>query len=149
MLLPVVVTLQRLRSRAGTGKSRACVVARSAGMLAGWLRQSEKGIIVKLVFIRLLFFVIVSSSAITRADDSNTVQGVLAVAKFTGGCSILESMVNFQKATQMPGGDDFIARFWTTEAARVSFSMQEYIDRCNKSTEMYNQIRNAADTPKQ
>ena len=103
----------------------------------------------KFVFIRLLLFVIVFSNAITRADDLSTVQGTLAVAKFTGGCGILESMVNFQKATQMPGGGDFITRFWTTEAARLGFSMQQYVDNCNKSTEMYNQIWKAADTPKQ
>ena len=103
----------------------------------------------KFVFIRLLFFAMVFSSAITRADDSITAQGILAVAKFTGACGIMESMVNFQTATQMPGGDDFIARFWTTEAARLGYSMQQYVDNCNKSTEMYNQTWNAADTPTQ
>jgi hypothetical protein len=111
--------------------------------------QSEKGITVKLRFIRLLIFVIVFFSSITRADDSNTDQRILSVAKFTGGCGILESMVHFQKATQMPGGDNFIARFWTTEATRIGFSMQEYVDNCNKSTDIYNQLWKASKTPKQ
>ena len=103
----------------------------------------------KFVFIRLLLFVIVFSNAITRADDLSTVQGTLAVAKFTGTCGILDSMISFQKATQMPGGDDFVARFWATEAARLGLSMQQYSDRCDRSTVMYNQIWKAADTPKQ
>ena len=118
-------------------------------MLAGWLRLSEKGITVKFVFIRLLFIVIVFSAAITHADDLSTVQGTLAVAKFTGTCGILDSMISFQKTTQMPGGDDFVARFWTTEAARLGLSMQQYSDRCDRSIEMYNQIWEAAESSKQ
>ncbi len=103
----------------------------------------------KFVFIRSLFFLIVSFSFITRADDLDTVQGVLALSKFTGTCGILDSMISFQNATQMPGGDEFVSRFWTTEATRLGISMQQYIDRCNESVDMYNKIWKAAETKNQ
>jgi hypothetical protein len=45
----------------------------------------------KLLFVSVLFFVTVAFNATTHADDSDSVQGTLAVAKFTGGCGILES----------------------------------------------------------
>ncbi len=40
---------------------------------------------------------------------------------------MLNLQVQFQKNTQMDGGDNFSMRFWTAEAARLGQYFQDYI----------------------
>ena len=91
----------------------------------------------------LLFFLIIGHA---HAEDDLSGQGVMAMSKITGACGILDSMIYFQKTTQMPGGDDFVSRFWVAEAARLGLSMQEYSDRCNKSIAAYNKLWEAMES---
>ena len=92
----------------------------------------------------LLIALICSSPANAEGDLSP--QGILAVAKIAGACGILDSTIHFQKTTQMPGGDDFISRFWVAEAARLGLSMQEYSDRCNQAIALYDKLWNAMES---
>ena len=81
-----------------------------------------------------------------HAEDDLSVQEFMATSKFAGACGILDSMIYFQKTTQMPGGDDFVTRFWTVEAARLGTSLQEYSDRCNQSIAVYNKLWKAVES---
>lgn len=74
------------------------------------------------------------------AEEPLKIQGILAIAKMTGACGILNSMTHFQKTTQMPGGNDFIVRFWSTEATRLGMSEDQYIENCNSSISTYDRM---------
>jgi len=73
----------------------------------------------------LLFFLPNKSWA---QDDAISMQGILAAAKYAGACGILDSLIQFQKTTKMDGGDEFVARFWAVEAARLGLTVQELSD---------------------
>ena len=70
-------------------------------------------------------------------EEGVTVQGMLATAKYAGACGILDSLVHFQKTTKMDGGDEFVSRFWTVEAARLGLTVQQLSDRCNEAITAY------------
>ncbi len=76
------------------------------------------------------------------AEESSgqTVQEVLAVAKIAGACGILDSQIHFQKTTKMPGGDEFVSRFWAVEAARLGLSIQQLSERCNSAVTIYDEF---------
>lgn len=78
-----------------------------------------------------------------HAKDELSGQGIMAVSKMAGACGILYSMIHFQKTTKLPGGNEFVTRFWATEAARLGLTMQQYSDRCNNSLSTYQELWNA------
>lgn len=82
-----------------------------------------------------LFFSYAGSA--TAKDEGVSVQGMLATAKYAGACGILDSLVHFQKTTKMDGGDEFVSRFWTVEAARLGLTVQQLSDRCNEAISAY------------
>ena len=91
--------------------------------------------------IAFLIFAIISvhfSHAAQATDGSG--QELLAVAKVTGACGILDSMIEFQKTTKMPGGNEFVSRFWSVEAARMGITVAQLSERCNKAVAMYDQL---------
>jgi hypothetical protein len=65
---------------------------------------------------------------------------LMATAKFAGICGLFGQMTAFQEATQMSGGNEFIARFFNTEAARLGYTAQEYADHCKKAVTIYSDI---------
>lgn len=99
---------------------------------------------------KLLTKITIAAVAITFSiscwakDDGVSVQSMLATAKIAGACGILDSLVDFQKTTKMTGGDDFVERFWSVEAARQGLSVQQLSDRCNKAISAYGTFWNLA-----
>lgn len=83
-----------------------------------------------------------------RAEDGLTVQGTLAIAKMTGACGILHSMMQFQENTKLQGGDEFVVRFWAVEAARLGLTTQELAEHCNKSVTAYDKLWKLAEPEK-
>jgi hypothetical protein len=57
---------------------------------------------------------------------------------------MVQQLVAFQEATKMPGGDDFLMRFMTTEAARLGETPLGFIERCKGATEFYGELTKAA-----
>src|SRR5690606_7956031 len=47
-----------------------------------------------------------------HAADDLSPQGLLSVAKMAGACGILDSMIQLQRTTKLPGGEEFVTRFW-------------------------------------
>ena len=54
-------------------------------------------------------------------------------------------MADFQKRTQMDGGDDFLFRFWTMEAARLGMTLKEYATQCAAAYKNYKDYEALAD----
>ena len=78
-----------------------------------------------------------------RAGDIE-VDGVLAAAKLSGACGVFKQMVHFQEATQMPGGEEFISRFISTESSRLGWTNIEYAENCKKAVKLYTDMVNAS-----
>lgn len=78
----------------------------------------------------------------TKAETQGEVSllEMLAIAKIAGACGIMDSMVQFQKATQMPGGDEFVTRFWAVEEARLGQTIEQKVEQCNHAVPIYDQF---------
>lgn len=61
-------------------------------------------------------------------------------AKLAGVCGAYKQMADFQAATQMPGGDEFIERFAATEMARLGMSIPEFTALCEQAINNYNNL---------
>jgi hypothetical protein len=83
----------------------------------------------------------------SSAEEEFSMQGVLAVAKNAGACGILDSMIQFQTATKMAGGDEFVARFWNVESARRGMTVEQLSQQCNDSILAYGKLWDVAETP--
>lgn len=83
---------------------------------------------------------------IAHAQDDLSARGLLSVAKMADTCGVLDSMIQLQKTTKLPGGDDFVVRFWSTEAARLGMTVQQLSEKCNRSVAAYTQLWSAAES---
>lgn len=89
----------------------------------------------------ILFFI-----GIAHAQNDLSGQEVMAISKIAGACGIFNSMAYFQKATKMAGGEEFMNSFWNTEATRLGISLEDYIDKCNRSIEVYDNLWETMET---
>lgn len=106
--------------------------------LSNFFRVSLR--IVSIVFVLLFlstFYVSASNQADNNASGSNEILNLMASSKIAGACGVLDSLIHFQKTTQLPGGDDFVVRFWNVEAARLGKSVKELSDGCNSAYKIY------------
>lgn len=74
------------------------------------------------------------------AEEDFSMQSLMALGKLTGLCGIFTSQLIFQDSTIMPNGDEFLVRYWTTEAARLGMTLEELGSTCKTSVEKYNGI---------
>jgi len=86
------------------------------------------------------FCLVASTASPLRAADKLSPQAVLAVAKMAGACGILDSLIQQQKSTKLPGGNEFVARFWSAEATQLGYSVQQLSDICSKSVAAYDRL---------
>lgn len=91
-----------------------------------------------------LAFLVAEGTAAAQSDLSP--RHLLSVAKMAGACGTLDSMIQLQKTTKLPGGDDFVVRFWSTEAARLGLTVQQLSDTCNRSVAAYDRLWSAAES---
>lgn len=91
---------------------------------------------------RVLFLVVslVIFAPAQAANDSPSLQDIILVSKMTGVCGVMQQMAAFQQATKMPGGNEFIARFWRTEFARLAKSQETFLKECEGSISAYGQL---------
>jgi hypothetical protein len=79
------------------------------------------------------------------ANNTPDVQDLLILSKFSGVCGVMQQMVLFQQATKMLGGDEFIARFWRTEFARLGKSQEQFLKECELSIANYDKFYKLAE----
>ncbi len=82
-------------------------------------------------------FLGLACTSIVTAKDKLSMQDILSVAKMTGACGILQAQSAFQANTKLEGGDKFVERFWSTEAARLGKTPDQYIKDCQASITAY------------
>jgi len=70
-------------------------------------------------------------------NDMSAVVGMMVVAKATGMCGVFYQMANFQQSTKMDGGDEFVVRFMTTEAARLGYTLEDFMAQCPGIVQKY------------
>jgi hypothetical protein len=75
-----------------------------------------------------------------------TLEAFLVVGKASGACGILTQQLQFQESTQMAGGNEFVVRFWTTEAARLGMTMQQYVEHCTSTLSSYAKLSEMAES---
>lgn len=72
------------------------------------------------------------------AEEGNApLRDLLIISKATGMCGTIQQMVAFQESTKMDGGDEFITRFVSTEAARLGQTVPEFVTQCESSITVY------------
>ena len=91
-----------------------------------------------------LVYSLLSTTTPLSAQGQLSIQEVLATAKIAGACGILDSQVQYQKATKLDGGDAFVFRFWSTEATRLGKTLEEYSTQCNQAISAYGRLWGAA-----
>jgi hypothetical protein len=89
---------------------------------------------------------VAATSVPSNAADDSSEKGPLSVAKMAGGCAMLNSMIQLQKTTKLPGGDEFVSRFWSVEAARLGYSVDKLSSMCRLSEAAFNRMWAAADS---
>ena len=83
--------------------------------------------------------------AITSAQaDGVSPQGALMVANVAGECDVLYSMVEFQKKNNINGGQEYVAKFWASEAAKMNLTVDQLSARCEKTAAAYDKLYNSS-----
>lgn len=91
-----------------------------------------------------MFAIMIFSSLPAYADDKSKdpdmefMHSTLINAKLAGTCGAYKQMADFQAATQMPGGDEFVNRFGATELARLGMTAPQFLELCEKAINNYN-----------
>lgn len=75
-------------------------------------------------------------------SGSEFARSLLVTGKMSGGCGIMKLQIQFQENTGLEGGTNFIARFWTAEAARLGMTLEEYAEQCHKVVGSYREFYN-------
>ncbi|ECS5094829.1 hypothetical protein ACDA25_003469 [Salmonella enterica subsp. enterica serovar Schwarzengrund] len=104
----------------------------------------------KRIAILLLLCLSSIANAETKSDDSSfdEIQGLMIASKMAGMCGAIKQMATFQESTKMPGGDEFLQRFLTTEQARLGMNPQEFLEACQKSISIYTTYYNMSSEKK-
>lgn len=95
----------------------------------------------------VLSLVVTSGTSSQETKESDPVGELIALSKFTGGCGILSLQGQFQQNTKLEGGEQFMFRFWSTEAARIGMTLEKYVEQCKKSGELLKVYQDALNTP--
>jgi hypothetical protein len=96
----------------------------------------------------LILLLFATISVAPMAKEENPAHDLMLVSKMAGVCGVMQQMAAFQKTTKMPGGAEFIERFWRTELARLGKSQAQFFKECEQSIEIYGQYTAAFDAPK-
>ncbi len=75
-----------------------------------------------------------------QESDAKMIRAFVANAKVAGMCGTFKQMAAFQEATQMPGGNDFLVRFMSTEAARLGKDLRTFMQDCVDITKTHGEF---------
>jgi hypothetical protein len=87
-------------------------------------------------------------ATIPASAENPSPQAVLMVANVAGECDVLYSMVEFQKKNNITGGNEYVAKFWASESAKMNLTVEQLSDRCGKSITAYDKLQSPV-APKQ
>jgi hypothetical protein len=92
----------------------------------------------KPILITAVFFAMHGSVVFAKNEPS--MKEVLSVANMTGVCFILQSMSDFQASKKLEGGDQFIDKFWTAEAAKAEKTPEQFVKDCQSAIDGYERL---------
>lgn len=92
----------------------------------------------KSLLIPAAFFAMNSSIAFAKNEPS--MREVLSVANMTGVCMVLQSMSDYQATNKLAGGDEFIDKFWTSEAAKLGKKPEQFVKDCQITIDGYEKL---------
>jgi len=81
------------------------------------------------------------TTTFAHAEDELTMEQVSAVSKIAGSCGQMKGQLIFQTQTELEGGDKLFVRYWTTEAARLGLSFNEYSEMCVSMLKKYADLK--------
>jgi hypothetical protein len=93
----------------------------------------------------LVSLVVLGFVCSAHASEDLSLQDMILVSKMTGVCGVMQQMAAFQSVTKMPGGSEFIERFWRTEFSRLGKSQETFFKECEGSIAAYNQLWHASE----
>jgi hypothetical protein len=91
----------------------------------------------KRILIGLALIAAASLPVSAQSEDNEQLINLLVVSKATGMCGTLKQLSAFQESTQMTGGNEFLLRFISTEAARLGKTLPELLGECESSVAIY------------
>jgi len=94
---------------------------------------------------KIILILVSAIPLLAYSGDSNPAQDLMIISKMTGACGVLFQMAEFQKSTKMPGGENFISRFWKTEFARLGKTQEQFLNECQLSISTYDQYMKTLD----
>lgn len=65
---------------------------------------------------------------------------MLANAKFTGLCGLVQEIMFFQRVAQSIGGEDYIYKFVGVESERLDLAHSSFLNQCEKSIRNYDEV---------
>jgi hypothetical protein len=100
-----------------------------------------------ITFLLAAGLIVLPIAAKSEDKSGEPVLELMATSKIAGACGVLNSLIDFQSGTKMSGGDEFVARFWAVEAARLGHSVEELSVWCSKAITTYDTYWKALDKP--
>jgi hypothetical protein len=91
----------------------------------------------KILFLTLTLIFSIPVLSNEEKDPSEFVRGLMVVGKMSGACGIFNLQIQFQENTGLDGGDNFVERFWSAEAARLGMTLEDYANQCHDTLEKY------------
>jgi hypothetical protein len=86
------------------------------------------------------YVTLLAALVLSQPVHASDARDMLVVAKYAGFCGAIIGIYNFQQATKMAGGDEFVARFIATEAARLGTTVEKIVANCQASIKSYDEI---------
>ena len=96
----------------------------------------------------LIFPLLFPALSVGGENDADMINALIVKAKVAGTCGAMSQLSNFQRTTNMPGGDEFVLRFFRTEATRLGMDLKQFLESCDKITKEYAAIQNSLNLPK-
>lgn len=98
-----------------------------------------------LIFKYAAALILMGAVGASAEPDFEKFKTIMYSAKMAGMCGNIQQMMEFQESTNMAGGDEFIARFVKTEAARLGYTNEQLIASCEYAATTYKTLLQTAD----
>ena len=82
-----------------------------------------------------------SSSSSPDSEMKAMLNDIAVNGKVAGMCGMIRQLTFFQESTQMVGGNEFIERFLSTEAARLGQSLTEFLEGCIRAVDKFDKMQ--------
>lgn len=98
-------------------------------------------------FITAIVLLIFSATTYSASnEDIDELLHRFSQAKITEACRLFNQNLTVQSAKQLPGVDDFLIGFWTDEANKQGYKLEEFATQCVTITNNYTDFLQAMES---